>query len=117
MSVDADHLARSGWLCLRIEAHDLRREDVLLPAKYRTVNVFLGDGAGAFALASAYPVGSEPAFVAVADLDRDGRPDRAIGFISGKVGSPLSRGSAGMLAICKRAGTPVAVYREDGVET
>jgi len=40
VSVDADHLARSGWLCLRIEAHDLRREDVLLPAKYRTVNVF-----------------------------------------------------------------------------
>lgn len=52
-----------------------------------------------------------------ARMHRDGRPDRAIGFISGKVGSPLSRGSAGMLAICKRAGTPVAVYREDGVET
>ncbi len=51
-----------------------------------------------------------------ARMHRDGRPDRAIGFISGKVGSPLSRGSAGMLAICKRAGTPVAVYREDGVE-
>jgi hypothetical protein len=24
--------------------------------------------------------------------------------------------AAGMLAICKRAGTPVIVYREDGVE-
>ena len=51
-----------------------------------------------------------------ARMHRDGRPDRAIGFISGKVGSPLSRGSAGMLAICRRAGTPVIVYREDGVE-
>lgn len=46
----------------------------------------------------------------------DGKPDRAIGFISGKVGSPMSKGSAGMLAICRRAGTPVIVYREDGVE-
>ena len=50
-------------------------------------------------------------------MHRDGKPDRAIGFVSGKVGTPLSRGSAGMLAICKRAGTPVVVYREDGVES
>lgn len=49
-------------------------------------------------------------------MHRDGKPDRAIGFVSGKVGSPMSKGSAGMLAICKRAGTPVIVYREDGVE-
>jgi hypothetical protein len=49
-------------------------------------------------------------------MHRDGKPDRAIGFISGKVGEPLSKGSASMLAICKRAGTPVIVYREDGVE-
>ena len=49
-------------------------------------------------------------------MHRCGRPDRAIGFISGKVGSPMSKGSAGMLAICRRAGTPVVVYREDGVE-
>ena len=51
-----------------------------------------------------------------ARMHRDGKPDRAIGFISGKVGSPMSKGSAGMLAICRRAGTPVIVYREDGVE-
>ena len=51
-----------------------------------------------------------------ARMHRCGKPDRAIGFISGKVGSPMSKGSAGMLAICRRAGTPVIVYREDGVE-
>lgn len=39
MSVDADGLVRSGWLCLRIEAHDIRRDDVLLPAKYAMVTV------------------------------------------------------------------------------
>ncbi len=49
-------------------------------------------------------------------MHRDGKPDVAAGFVSGKVGSPLSGGSAAMAAICVRAGTPLVVYREDGVE-
>ena len=40
MSVNADELVQKyGWQCLRIEARDLRPDDVLLPAKYRTVTI------------------------------------------------------------------------------
>ncbi len=49
-------------------------------------------------------------------MHRDGRPDVAAGFISGKVATPLSSGSAAMAAICVRAGTPLVILREDGVE-
>ncbi len=51
-----------------------------------------------------------------ARMHREGKPDAAIGFISGLVGEPLSRGSAGMAEICKRAGTPLRIVREDGEE-
>ena len=52
---------------------------------------------------------------------REHRPSLAAGFVSGKVGSPLSAGSAAMARICLRGLTdappcPVVVYREDGVE-
>lgn len=56
------------------------------------------------------------------------KPTLAVGFISGKVGMPMSSGSAGMLKICREgihskdrrvmyaAPCPVVVYRDDGVE-
>lgn len=52
---------------------------------------------------------------------RTHRPGLAAGFISGRVGSPLSSGSAHMLGICLRGldgvpPCPVVVYRDDGVE-
>lgn len=48
-------------------------------------------------------------------MHRDGKPDVAAGFVSGKVGSPLSGGSAHMAGVCLNAGTPLVLYREDGV--
>ncbi len=56
-----------------------------------------------------------------ARMYRTYRPTIAAGFISGKVGSPLSSGSAGMLRICReglgdRPPIPVVVYRDDGIE-
>lgn len=49
-------------------------------------------------------------------MHRDGKPDVAAGFISGKVGAPMSSGSVHMAGVCVRAGTPLVVVREDGVE-
>jgi hypothetical protein len=52
---------------------------------------------------------------------RTRRPSLAVGFVSGKVGSPLSAGSAAMARICLYGlddvpPCPVVVYRADGVE-
>jgi hypothetical protein len=49
------------------------------------------------------------------------RPTHAAGFISGKVGTPFSRGSAGMARICMRGlpgypPIPLVIYRDDGLE-
>lgn len=49
-------------------------------------------------------------------MHRDGKPDVAAGFVSGKVGTPLSGGSAHMAEVCMKAGTPLVIFREDGVE-
>jgi hypothetical protein len=54
-----------------------------------------------------------------APLSRNGRmlldnPDRAVGCISGRMGSMFSPGSADMLQRCRAAGIPVIVFREDG---
>ena len=49
-------------------------------------------------------------------MHRTKLPDVGAGWISGKVGSPMSSGSAGMARICEAAGTPIVVYREDGYE-
>lgn len=51
-----------------------------------------------------------------ARMDREGRPVLARGFVVGRRGTPLSRGSAGMLGILQRRGCPVIVHRDDGVE-
>lgn len=64
-----------------------------------------------------------------ARMYRTWMPNLAAGFISGKVGSPLSSGSAGMLRICQQGlfarqdrrvmlapPCAVVVYRDDGVE-
>lgn len=51
-----------------------------------------------------------------ARMHRDGKPDGARSFITGNLGTPLSRGSAGMLDILRRAGVPTIVHRDDGVE-
>lgn len=49
------------------------------------------------------------------------KPTVAAGFISGKVGSPLSSGSAHMLGVCLQGRNgvppcPVVVYRDNGIE-
>ena len=49
-------------------------------------------------------------------MDREGRPVEARSFISKLRGDPLSKGSAGMLAILRRRGCPVVLHREDGIE-
>jgi len=41
------------------------------------LQIFLGDGSGGFAASASFPVGDLPAFVAVADVDRDGDQDVA----------------------------------------
>lgn len=51
-----------------------------------------------------------------ARMHRDGKPDKALGFIVGPRGSPRTRGSESMLQICLRHETPVAVRRDDGWE-
>lgn len=55
-----------------------------------------------------------------ARMYREHRPSLAVGFVSGRVGSPLSSGSAGMAQTCFYSlgapPCPVAVYRENGVE-
>ena len=50
-------------------------------------------------------------------MHRDGKPDKAIGFISGKAGSEFSRGSQGMHDICALARTPLRIFRDDGEES
>lgn len=47
---------------------------------------------------------------------REGKPDRAIGFISGRVGEALSKGSADMAARVKAAGVALRIHRENGLE-
>lgn len=49
-------------------------------------------------------------------MHNEGRPTEAVAFISGKRGEPYSRGSQGMAYICRLAGTPLRVFREDGEE-
>lgn len=52
---------------------------------------------------------------------RENRPSIAASWISGRVGSPLSSGSAHMVGVCLRGldgvpPCPVVVYRDDGLE-
>lgn len=49
-------------------------------------------------------------------MHREGKPDVGIGGIMGKIGTPWSRGSAHMAEVCEKAGTPLVIYREDGIE-
>ena len=49
-------------------------------------------------------------------MHRTYRPSLAAAFISGRCGSPMTAGSAHMLGICLAAGTPVVVYRDNGIE-
>lgn len=56
-----------------------------------------------------------------ARMFRTHKPTLAVGFISGKVGMPMSSGSAGMLRICREGlrdvpPCPVVVYRDNGIE-
>lgn len=51
-----------------------------------------------------------------ARMYREGQPREGRCFASGRIGEPLSRGSAGMLSILQRAGCSVVVWREDGIE-
>ncbi len=45
-----------------------------------------------------------------------GKPTGGRAFISGRIGTALSKGSAGMLAILDRMGVPVILHRENGIE-
>lgn len=49
-----------------------------------------------------------------ARMHLEGKPDKAIGFVCGSVHEPLSRGSQNMAYICRGAGTPLLIVREDG---
>lgn len=51
-----------------------------------------------------------------ARMHREGKPSDAVGFVSGRVGEELSRGSQGMHDICGLAGTFLRIIREDGEE-
>ena len=47
---------------------------------------------------------------------REHRPLLAVGGVTGKVGSPLSSGSANMLSVCLAGETPTLVLRDNGIE-
>lgn len=52
-----------------------------------------------------------------ARMYRDGAPSLTAGFVMGKVGSALSKGSEGMAGVIRRAGkVPLVIYRENGIE-
>ncbi len=51
-----------------------------------------------------------------ARMERDGKPQEARGFIVGTCGTPLSKGSAGMVEILRRKGIPFILHRDDGIE-
>lgn len=51
-----------------------------------------------------------------ARMDRDGRPVEGRAFIVGDVGTPFSRGSAGMVEILRIRGVPVIIHRDNGIE-
>ncbi len=46
----------------------------------------------------------------------EGKPDEALGLISGLVGSEFSKGSQNMADLCGLAGIPCDIERWDGVE-
>ena len=47
---------------------------------------------------------------------REHRPALAVGGVTGKVGTPLSSGSANMRSICLAGETPTLVLRDNGIE-
>ena len=47
---------------------------------------------------------------------RDGRPEAGRAFAVGDVGTPLSKGTAGMVAILRRMRLLVIVHRDNGIE-
>lgn len=49
-------------------------------------------------------------------MHRTKKPHVAAGLISGRIGAPMSSGSAGMARICEAAGTPLVICREDGID-
>jgi hypothetical protein len=123
---------RSPWFGPRHQAIQAQmRADV---AEHGTILVIEGEANGADVLARAvayslkqvvmpYPVdtkidGPWPAagHRRNARMHREGKPVAARGFIVGERGTPLSRGSAGMLDILRRAGVPTIVHRDDGIE-
>jgi hypothetical protein len=69
--ISIDRLRRNGNL-------DLAVVNSGSPSGGGALAVFDGDGAGHFALAATYPVGTLPWASSVADFDRDGTPDIAV---------------------------------------
>lgn len=51
-----------------------------------------------------------------ARMAREGKPVEARGFITGDVGTPYSKGSAGMVEILRRLGIPLILHRDNGIE-
>jgi len=63
------------------------------------VHVFLALGLGKFALPRTYSVGSDPSSGAVADLNRDGKPDLAVASSDGRVRVLLGKGDGTFAAL------------------
>jgi hypothetical protein len=79
---------------------------------YFTVSVFLGNGDGTFGAGTDYQVGCRPSFVAIGDLNRDGKPDLVVTATgSNSVGYPPNTVS---ILLGKGDGT---FYREIGAHT
>jgi hypothetical protein len=101
----------------RIEIADLNgdgnRDLVVANSESRVLSILFGDGAGRFGRASSVAAGHGPEAVAVADVNRDGRPDVAVGSVysdggraQNKLTIMLGNGSGGFR---RAAGSPIAL--------
>jgi len=61
-----------------------------------TISVLLGNGAGGFAARTDFATGNDPVYVAIGDVNRDGRPDLAVtNGVSNTVSVLLGNGAGG----------------------